>query len=491
MAKRGDPRVSRLVVIFLRTHAGVTQAEFGRASRVTQANISLYELGKGVPPEESLRRMAKVARVEWTLVVHLRRYFAAILSAIDRQGAVPGSEPLALAVLEPALLAVAPYLVEATEPNRQPLKEARREAEVIWTSLERFPIPRRRRLIELTLQASQSPALAVRVCEASVQAAAHDAREALELAELALSIAQRVPDNEGRARVEGYSWACVANARRVANDFDGAEEAFAHAWDRWRAGVEVDSKLAPEWRLLSLEASLRREQHRFPEALELLDRARAAVEDNPKAAARLLLKKEHVFEAMGDTEGALAALAEAAPFVEASGDPDLLWRLLFNRTADLCSLERFEAAAELLPRVRKLAERQANALDLIRVVWLDARIAAGQGRDEEAITGLEQVRRDFAARELPYDAALASLDLAVLWLKSGRTAEVRELATEMEAIFKSRKIHREALAALVLFCDAARRETATVALARRISEYLVKARHDPKLRFEAEAGRRR
>src|SRR6185295_4952344 len=184
MAKRGDPRVSRLVVIFLRTHAGVTQAEFGRASRVTQANISLYELGKGVPPEESLRRMAKVARVEWTLVVHLRRYFAAILSAIDRQGAVPGSEPLALAVLEPALLAVAPYLVEATEPNRQPLKEARREAEVIWTSLERFPIPRRRRLIELTLQASQSPALAVRVCEASVQAAAHDAREALELAEL-------------------------------------------------------------------------------------------------------------------------------------------------------------------------------------------------------------------------------------------------------------------------------------------------------------------
>jgi|SRR6185295_17675798 len=103
----------------------------------------------------------------------------------------------------------------------------------------------------------------------------------------------------------------------------------------------------------------------------------------------------------------------------------------------------------------------------VRVVWLQARVDAGQRRTEEAVDGFQRVRGDFTARDLPYDAAVGSLDLAVLWLRAGRTAEVRELAVEMEAVFQAKKIHREALAALLLFCEAARQETATVALARR------------------------
>jgi hypothetical protein len=139
-------------------------------------------------------------------------------------------------------------------------------------------------------------------------------------------------------------------------------------------------------------------------------------------------------------------------------------------------LERYAEAAALLPKVRELAEQQADELSLIRVVWLEARVAAGQGRTAEAEAGLNQARRDFADHDLPYDAALASLDLAVLWLGEGRTAEVRELATEMQAIFKANGIHREALAALRLFCEAAREETATVELARRAIAEIEKAK---------------
>jgi hypothetical protein len=78
--------------------------------------------------------------------------------------------------------------------------------------------------------------LAERVCEASVKSAARDAGEALELAELALSIAERVPGEESwRSRLKGYCWAHVANALRVANDLAGADKAFAHARDLWPA----------------------------------------------------------------------------------------------------------------------------------------------------------------------------------------------------------------------------------------------------------------
>ena len=94
-------------------------------------------------------------------------------------------------------------------------EEARREAEEIWTALEKYPIPRRRHLIELTLKARRSAALAVRICEASVQAAAHSAQEALELAELASSIAERV-EGEESGRVQSYCRDRLADARRTA-----------------------------------------------------------------------------------------------------------------------------------------------------------------------------------------------------------------------------------------------------------------------------------
>jgi tetratricopeptide (TPR) repeat protein len=348
---------------------------------------------------------------------------------------------------------------------------ARREAEAAWTSLQAAPAKARRDLIA-DFPEYRTVALTARVCEASERAAAAKAGKARELSELALFIAERV-EEPLRSRALGYCWAYIANVRRVTEDFDGADEAFARAWELWKGGL--DCELLPQSRLLDLEASLRRDEGRFPEALKLLDRARIESGEDPIAVSRVLLKKEHVFDAMEDTQGALAALVEAAPFVEASGDPRMLFALRFKSANILHGLERFNEAAEMLPCVRELALEQRNEPDLIRVMWLAARVAAGQGRFEEAVEGLQLVRRDFLDHELPYNAALASLELAVLWLRAGRTAEVRELAAEMEAVFRAKKIRREALAALLLFCESAKREAATVALVRRTIAEIEKA----------------
>jgi hypothetical protein len=75
----------------------------------------------------------------------------------------------------------------------------------------------------------------------------------------------------------------------------------------------------------------------------------------------------------------------------------------------------------------------------------------------------------------------------VLLLEEGRTAEVAGLAAEMLQVFRGQTVHREALAALRLFCRAARGGSATVDLARRVLAYLERARHDPHLRFEEAA----
>jgi tetratricopeptide (TPR) repeat protein/transcriptional regulator with XRE-family HTH domain len=337
--------------------------------------------------------------------------------------------------------------------------------------------PKERRTIVSVYSKLWSWALAVRVCEASVKRAAHKAEEALELAELALSIAERVPGEESwLSRLKGYCWAHVANARRVGNDLAGADEAFARAWDLWRAGTNSAPEPLAEWRLYDLEASLRRAERRFSEALTLLDRARDTCGGDPVTVGRILLNREHVADQMGDIRSALATLAEATVLLRASDDPRLLFILHFKKANHLCHLERYEEAAKLLPQVRELAIQQGNELDLIRVSWLTAKVAAGNGRVEEGSAGLEQVSRDFTTRELPYDAALSSLDLAVLWLKAGRTAEVRELAVAMRWIFKAQGIAREALAALKVFYDAACQEAATVGLAQQVITVIEKAR---------------
>ena len=57
-------------------------------------------------------------------------------------------------------------------------------------------------------------------------------------------------------------------------------------------------------------------------------------------------------------------------------------------------------------------------------------------------------------------------------LEQGKTAEVRDLADEMVIVFRDLGVSREALAAVLLFQEAARRETATADLARDIATTL-------------------
>jgi transcriptional regulator with XRE-family HTH domain len=327
----------------------------------------------------------------------------------------------------------------------------------------------------------QTWALSAHLCMESERAAADDPPRAAHLAGLALRIAELAPGEPAwRSRLQGYSWAFIGNGRRVAGDLRGAEAAFATAWKLWHAGGGAGPVLA-EWRLLDLEASLRRDLRHFPDALELLDRARAAA---PRTElGRILLKRATIQEQAGEVEAANSTLGEAAPLVEEGNNPRLRWALDFTMIVNLCHLGRYGDADARLPALRELTVELANQLDLLRVLWLAGRVAAGLGLTDQARATFAQVREDFAARRMAYDTALVTLELAVLDLDAGRTGEVRLLAREMAWIFRTQHVHREALAALRLFCQAAAAETVTASMARRFLAYLERARSDPQLRL--------
>jgi hypothetical protein len=130
----------------------------------------------------------------------------------------------------------------------------------------------------------------------------------------------------------------------------------------------------------------------------------------------------------------------------------------------------------LLLQVRERAERLDNGLDLVRVKWLEAKVAAGLGWEKEAEAGFQWVKKRFEDHPLPADAALVTLELARLYLRQGRTAETRELAAEAAPVLDHLGVEHQARQAVALFWQAARTEAATLELVERAIDALRRAR---------------
>ncbi|HSS76747.1 MAG TPA: helix-turn-helix domain-containing protein [Thermoanaerobaculia bacterium] len=366
--------------------------------------------------------------------------------------------------------------------------QARQSAEVLWATLARRTPAERRRLVEMGAK-FRTWALSERVCAESIAKAPNHPREALELAELALLIAGNVPEEElFRRRLEGYALLFVANSRRVCDELPAADHTLARARKLFVEGAAADPGFLNETWLPWIESALRRAQRRFSEALERIEEALAL--DRGELRGQILLSKARLHETLGDPEASTAALLAAVPLIDPDREPRNAVALRFNLIVDLCDLGRFEEAEAALGEMRALAERLGvgEELDLTRAVWLRGKVDAGLGRPEEARAAFEQVRRVFHQRELWFDHGLVSLELAVLLLEQGATAEVRRLAEEMLGSFRALGVEREPLAALKLFWEAARKEMATVERARRLVRFLYRAQHDPELRFEETEG---
>jgi hypothetical protein len=97
----------------------------------------------------------------------------------------------------------------------------------------------------------------------------------------------------------------------------------------------------------------------------------------------------------------------------------------------------------------------------LRGRWVKGRLHARCGEPLAAEAYLDRVRRGFRERALPYEAALATLDLALLHAEQHDYRKVKQLVEEMYPVFVDKAIPREAAASLLLFADAARKSGAS------------------------------
>jgi len=464
------------LVRYLRRRLGWTQEELGAKTGLSGQAINHYELGRrALKPKRLAALTGAMGYSGW----EVRLYRLVV------EGRLPGEgdDPLAtLATLDESddrivRSSAAEHGVLAAQEIEGRLGRVlvdsvagalRREAERTFQVWAEVPRAEQRLLIERHPEFQSAPFIE-QVCLASTRAAAKDPKLPLYFAQLALHAAERLPGSPKlRARVQGYVWAFVANARRVGVGLREADEAFGHSDRLWQAGAGARGIFLEEWRLPDLKASLRRDQRRWQESLALSDQALAEAPES--ARGRILVSKAFALQQMGEWSATLPYLEQAAPLVEASSEPIDLLAHRFNLAVSLTHTGKLTEARRRVAEARRLAVELGRGLDVVRCVWISGLIAGESGEREEAVAALTQVRGEFTARQMPLEAASVALDEAIYLLQLGKTQAVATLADEVAWVFALEGVREEALKALQLFNDAAHDELVTLELARQVRD---------------------
>jgi tetratricopeptide (TPR) repeat protein len=312
-----------------------------------------------------------------------------------------------------------------------------------------------------------------RLLEASRWHRSTEPAEAVDIVRLALMVAERLdPALMGEKRVSDLkvsAWAELGNAKRIAEDFEGARRAFNEAWRILGTG-EGDS--IEEGHLISLEASYMKDVGEFEMAESSLG---GALEIYRRAGdlhqqGRVLLKMGEIIGHLHPGKG-IARIRQALAIMETAKEPRLeicaehalAWFLNDNGQS--------EEALAVLERARPLYRQFRDDLTQLRLHWLEARIAYRLGEYGEAESIFSQIWEEFRVRNLNQEVVLVTIDLAQVLTAKDETERAAQLAAECYSIMKNWGLHKDALAAWIVFQEALSQEMARGELFGRVGEY--------------------
>jgi tetratricopeptide (TPR) repeat protein/transcriptional regulator with XRE-family HTH domain len=485
IARRKFRPLRSLVLRFVRDLCGVEQQELADKADYQKSTVSYFERGKVEPKPEAMERLMGALGVSPSTLNELLRIAEEIR---DGEGKDKWVGPI---------LVSGEKLRRAREFGRDAVSREGKQFEDYlvrgWVEEGAEKDRDTARQIGIYLRGQKNLVKVVRedlgchfwalaewLCGESLNLVAKDRDRAAECAEAARVVADLIPGDERfRSRLSGYCSGHIGNIQRARNDFEEAAVAFETCSRLLAAGEGGDPyDLLDVGRLMGMEASLRREQGRFTEALRLLREGLPIATKDIQPYLRLNMGI--VLEQMGDAESAIQVLEEAGR----QAPRHLLLSARYAVGVNLVHLGRHEEAEALLPEVARLCMETESKDYEMRVRWLSGRIAYGRGRTDEALGLFKSVQRAFIEQGNAYDAIVVALDLTKIYLGRGETMVVRRLAEEMAPVFVDKGVHHHAREALKLFETAALREAASVDFVVRVLNYLERARRSHGLRFE-------
>jgi tetratricopeptide (TPR) repeat protein len=274
----------------------------------------------------------------------------------------------------------------------------------------------------------------------------------------------------------------LANAFRLNNEFECAEGFLSQAFARAQKGSGDDLVLA---RLFDITASLQMDRRQLGEALEMIDHAERIYHKTGEShlAGRALIMKGNATYYDDRPQEAVQLFRQGLAEIDEQQDSQLANAAQHNLIEALADCGEYREAGRRLLASNLREAFASNPINLLRLRWVEGRIFAGRRRFGQAERALLDTREGFLARGEEYDASLAGLDLAGVWLELGKTREVQELAEETFEIFRELEVHREAVRAVRYFRDACRKEEASVSLAREVLTFIRQVEWHPQRKF--------
>lgn len=340
--------------------------------------------------------------------------------------------------------ALAAFFAEGARPDASP--------EQLLAELKALPTDEQLRRVSRDARFA-NPVLIRRLIDLSHAARYSSPEEMLHLAYLACLAAEACTAEAAGsppklADLRSHGWRQYGNGLRVQGRLREAEEALASA-QRYCAEGTGDPPLRA-W-LLEQMTSLRIFQRRFEEAVQLAHDAGQIYREleQTNSLASTLVQKAVAQLYSGEAEGAVRTLNRAIPLIDPAGDPHLLLAACHNLVRCYIDLDRPEQALSLYFEARGLYQEFEDALILLRSGWQEGQLLRDLGHLRAAEGALLRAREGFGQRELLYEVALVSLDLAAVYIKLGDAERLKETVAETVPIFRALGVDREALASLL------------------------------------------
>lgn len=262
-----------------------------------------------------------------------------------------------------------------------------------------------------------------------------DAREGLACAVLGLLVLDHLSPHEYHPKIlEDYralGWGMVGNGQRIFSDLRAADASLQRAQEHLSRGT---GDLLEQAEILSLLSSLRKDQERLAEALELTERSAdlySRVGDRSRSAG-CQGRRVAILQAAGDPVRAVEVGEELLDELDVD-ELEPLHVLGIRQNIALC-MARAGWALPALRRLRSLYrqvyEHRLGRLTHLRLLWSEAQVLQRLGELDTAEDMFCELREDFSHEGLEVDVAMLSLDLAVTYQAQKKRRRARRAARE-------------------------------------------------------------
>lgn len=331
----------------------------------------------------------------------------------------------------------------AQEPQ-EPLPETlERVAELLD-----LPLAERVGRVRLQPERFRGPQLATLLLEEVRPCLPDRPREAQSIARLARAVVQHEQSTAENSGLYVRALAHEGNAARALGELEAAEELLETA--RFFMETQGCEDALAKADLDNLEGPLRRSQGRLSEARDLLIRAAEAYAQSGLRVeqARTLISLGIVWKDLGQLDRAIEVTNKAGDLLECATS-DARLALYWRHNLAVFYRKRGDArrARELMHAAEDLYARFGDPWTQLRRRSVEGHLAQAEGDIETAEAIFLEVRNGFLREGRPLDAALAGRDLASLYGRQRRFAELEELTREIVAVFEELQVYPEADAA--------------------------------------------